>query len=83
MAMSDDVLTQEIDRNFDYFQSRFKDLMATHSGAFVLLRHQRVVGFFDRIEDAAREAQTRFSDRIYSIQVVEPEPVDLGFVTRA
>jgi hypothetical protein len=81
--MSDDVRKLEIDRNFDYFQSQFKDLALAHTGEFVLLRHQSIVGFFDRVEDAAHEAEARFSDRIYSIQVVEPEPVDLGFVTRA
>lgn len=81
--MSDDLRKREIDRNFDYFQSQFKDLADAHRGEFVLLRHQEIIGIFERVEDAAHEAQTRFSDRIYSIQVVEPEPVDLGFVARA
>jgi hypothetical protein len=81
--MSADVRQREIDRNFDFFQNQLKQLDPAHRGAFVLLRHQEIVGIFDRVEDAAKEAEQRFSDHLYSIQIVEPEPVDLGYVTRA
>lgn len=81
--MSADIRQHEIDQNFDFFQSQFKQLDVEHRGEYVLLRHQRIIGFYDRVEDAARDAERRFTDHLYSIQIVEPEPVDLGFVTRA
>ncbi len=81
--MSFDGRQQEIDQNFDFFQSQFKRLDQEHRGEFALLRHQEIIGFFKRVEDAAAEAEQRFPDRLYSIQIVEPEPVDLGFVARA
>ncbi|WP_310475293.1 hypothetical protein [Sandarakinorhabdus sp.] len=81
--MSLDARQREIDRNFDFFLSQFRQLDEGHRGEYVLLRHQQIIGFYDRVEDAASDAQQRFGDHLYSIQIVEPEPVDLGFVTRA
>jgi len=73
----------EIDRNFEYFLGQLKELDRNHRGEYALLRHQQIVGFFARVEDAAKAAEQQYPDRLYSIQVVEPEPVDLGFVARA
>jgi hypothetical protein len=82
-SMSEDARQREIDRNFDYFQSRIRDLYPAHRGEFVLLRNQEIVGFYGHVEDAARDAGHLFPDSLFSIQVVEPEPVDLGFFSRA
>lgn len=81
--MSDDTRQREIDRNFDFFQSRIRDLYPEHQGEFALLRNQEIIGFYGHVEDAARDAGQMFPDRLFSIQVVEPEPVDLGFFSRA
>lgn len=81
--MSIESRQHEIDRNFDFFQTHFNHFAADHRGEFVLLRHQSVIGYYGLVEDAARDAEQRFADGLYSIQIVEPEPVDLGFVTRA
>lgn len=81
--MSDDRRQLEIDQNFDFFQSQIRNLFEEHRGKYALLRDQRIIGFFARVEDAARAAEQQFADGIFSIQVVEPEPVDLGFFSRA
>lgn len=70
-------LSVEVDRNFDFFQRRMTDYLPAQFGKYALLRHCEVVDFF---KDAA-EAEARgeeFSDGLYSIQLVDPAPVNLG-----
>ncbi len=69
----------EIDRNYDYFQNRFNDFAQSHAGEFALLRSREIIGFFPRVEDAALAGERQFPDGLFSVQLVEPDPVDLGF----
>ncbi|HMO74453.1 MAG TPA: hypothetical protein PKD99_14690 [Sphingopyxis sp.] len=78
-----DRLQVEIDRNYDWFQRNLKQLLASHSGEFAVLRDQSVQGYFESPGEAFRTALAKFPDRIFSIQQVVDEPLDLGFLSLA
>ena len=79
----DDALQREIARNFDWFQRTLADHLRAHAGEYALLKNGRVHGYFPTIGEADRIGWTRFTDRLYSIQQVTPEPVELGLYANA
>lgn len=75
--MDQAALKTEVDRNYDYFQRHMGEFLPHELGRYALLRHGAVVDFYD--DAAAAEARgEKFADRIYSIQLVDPAPVNLG-----
>lgn len=70
-------LAEEVDRNYDYFQRHMAEYLPGEFGRYALLRSGKVAGFFDSA-DAAEEQGERFGDGIYSIQLVDPAPINLG-----
>lgn len=70
-------LAVEVDRNYDFFQRHMSDFLPGELGRYALLRDCKVVGFFDGA-DAAEERGERFRDGLYSIQLVDPAPINLG-----
>ena len=73
----------EIDRNYDAFQRNLKRYMPVHEGKYALMKGGDVIGFFDKVRDAAEQAKLRFDNDVYSIQQVVEDPVDLGFFSHA
>lgn len=78
-----DQLQTEVDRNYDWFQRNLKTFLTDHDREYAVLRDQAVLGFFESPGEALRTALTRFPDRIFSIQQVVDEPLDLGFLSLA
>ena len=72
-----DALTIEVDRNYDFFQRSMTRYLPEHLGEYALLRHAEVVDFFADARIAEARGET-FADGLYSIQLVDPEPVNLG-----
>lgn len=70
-------LCEEVDRNYDSFQRVMSRYLPDHLGEYALLRHGKVIGFFSDAGLAEAKGET-FADRLYSIQLVDPEPVNLG-----
>ena len=70
-------LAVEVDRNYDFFQRHMNEYLPAQYGRYALLRHCKVIGFF---ADAAQAEETgeQYADGIYSIQLVDPAPVNLG-----
>lgn len=81
--MQTDARRREIDANYDYLQRTLALLLPEHEGQYALLKDRAIVGFFDRPGDAYRAALERFTDRLFSIQEVTSEPLDLGFFSYA
>lgn len=73
----------EIDANYDYLQRTLALLLPEHEGQYALLKDCKIVGFFSRIGEAYQVALDRFPDRVFSIQEVTAEPLDLGFFSHA
>jgi hypothetical protein len=76
--MDAQILSREVDSNFDYFQRHLADYLSEHLGEYALLRKKAVVAFFRSPGEADREGRRRYRDGIYSIQQVADDPVDLG-----
>jgi hypothetical protein len=70
-------LSAEVDRNYDYFQRHMKNYLPRELGRYALLRNGEVIGFYDGA-DAAEEDGEQFGDGLYSIQLVDPAPINLG-----
>lgn len=75
-------LRSEVDANFDYFERNLTSFLRDHSGQYALLRSCKLIDFFDKATEAYTEGTTRFPDKLFSIQQVNDEPVDLGFFSR-
>jgi hypothetical protein len=70
-------IAEEVDLNYDYFQRHMIEYLPSELGRYALLRRREIVGFFDGA-DAAEERGEQFGDGIYSIQLVDPAPINLG-----
>ena len=70
-------LTVEVDHNYDFFQRHMAEYIPEQFGRYALLRHREVLGFFDNAAEAEARGE-QFADGLYSIQRVDPEPVNLG-----
>jgi hypothetical protein len=75
--MNAQALVAEVERNYDYFQRHLAEFMPAEYRRYALLRDSRVVGFFDDAAEAELKGEG-FPDGLYSIQLVDPEPVNLG-----
>lgn len=81
--MSQDAALQEIASNFDFFQRTLAEHLRAYAGKFALLKARRVHGYFETPGEADGEGYRRFTDGLYSIQQVTPEPVELGLYANA
>ena len=77
--MSDKQQRAEVDHNYDVFMRQLGDLLPDHRNEYALMREGKILGFFKKPGDAYREGVARFEDRIFSLQEVTDEPLDLGF----
>jgi hypothetical protein len=78
-----DELRVEVDRNYDFFQRSLACYLEGHADEYALLKSQAVVDFFDGPGLAYRAGLARFPDKIFSVQKVTDEPVELGFMSLA
>jgi hypothetical protein len=69
----------EVDRNYDAFVRSLSTILNEHRGEYALMRHGKIVDYFDRPGAANVAGCERFKDGLYSIQEVTDEPIDLGF----
>jgi hypothetical protein len=73
----------EVDQNYDAFVRSLGTILPRHRGQYALMRHGKIVGYFDRPGAANVAGCERFKDGIFSIQEVTDEPIDLGFWSHA
>lgn len=69
----------EVDRNYDAFARALGGIIPAHRDQFALMRDGSIIAYFDKPGDAYREGVSRYPDRVFSIQEVTDEPIDLGF----
>ena len=80
--MNMQAIAAEVDRNYDYFQRHMAEFVTREFGRYALLRGRQVVGFFDSADDAEERGE-QFGDGLYSIQLVDPAPINLGAYSNA
>ncbi len=77
--MADDAIAAEVDRNYDAFLRGLSTYLPAHAGQYALMHGANVVAFHVKPGDAYRDGMARYPDRVFSIQEVTDEPIDLGF----
>lgn len=76
-------LEHEIQRNLFAFLPKLKALLPEHEGSFAVLHNEEIVGIYEKLSEALRDAQRRFEDGLFSIQRVTDKPVELGMFSSA
>lgn len=71
--------SREVDRNYDAFARMLSSIIGDHRDQLALMRDGKIVGFYRTPREALEAATEQFPDRIFSIQEVTDEPIDLGF----
>lgn len=73
----------EIERNYAAFLDLIGSLLPNEMGRYALLHDAKLCGVFDTPGQAERAGYNEFGEKPYSIQEVNPEPIDLGFYSYA
>jgi hypothetical protein len=73
----------EIDQNLEFFLREMPNLPAAAAGKFALLRHQKIIDYYDTILDALKVGNAQYEDKIFSVQQVTTHIADLGFYSHA
>lgn len=73
----------EIERNYSQFLMLKDTIDKSHENDFVIMKDGRIIQFCQTILEADSKAKELFQDGIYSIQQVNPKPVELGFFSHA
>ncbi len=60
-----------------------KSFIEDRAGQYALLKSKKVIEFYDAVGDAYRAGIEKFPDKLFSIQKVTDEPVELGMMTLA
>lgn len=81
----ENILTQqeEVNKNFTYFQKNIKIIHEKYpKKKYILLKNQNVIGGFDSWDDAEETANIllkKEKSKTYSIQELNPQPINLGY----
>lgn len=73
----------EIKENFEAFLKLLPSVEQRYNGKFAVLRQKEIVDYFDSMSDAAKYAEAKYEDGLYSIQQVSSRIVDLGYFSHA
>jgi hypothetical protein len=72
---------EEVDKNFEFFQTQILQILEKHCGQYALLRKQTIVEYFDSFSDALKYADKVYEDKMFSVQRVELPPFEtLGYI---
>ena len=74
-----DLQRVEVDHNHDALQRQLGNLLPNHRGEYALMKGRVIVEYYSTPGNAYRAGLTRYEDRLFSIQEVTDEPIDLGF----
>jgi len=74
---------KEIDQNLEFFLRELPKIIADHNGKYALLRHQKIIAYYDTVSDAVSAGNQLYSDRLFSVQQVTQSGTDLGYFSYA
>jgi hypothetical protein len=74
---------KEIDENLEYFLKELPQLLPEYNGKYALLRHRKIVAYYDTISDAVSAGNQSYSDQLFSVQQVIQSATDLGYYSYA
>ena len=76
---------KEVDKNFDAFQKKVKEdkLDNSSKGKFALMKNGKIIDYFNTWEDANKAGEIAYEDKLFSIQEVSDEIINLGYYSYA
>ena len=83
MANQEQLIREEVDKNYEVFEKKLPDLMQTDQGRFALMRHGEIAQIFDSAADAVIFANEKYADGLFSVQEITMQTVDLGYLSHA
>lgn len=81
--MVDQRKLSELRHNYEAFARALPTLLPDHEGKYALMRHGRLIDWFDRPGDALRSGRERYEDGLFSVQEATNRVADLGWYSRA
>lgn len=69
---------EEVDRNYKAFKKMLSDLIKSDEGRFALLHNAELLACFDTNRDAQQAGMKLLGGKLYSVQKVTKEAIDLG-----
>ncbi len=75
----------EVDKNFSIFREKIKKGSIENSlfGKFALMKNGAIIDYFNTWEDAHKAGSIAYKDKLFSIQEVSDEIVNLGYYSYA
>lgn len=83
MTPSRESLRAEVLANYEVFRATLPELLRNHAGRFAAYRHGELAQIFDTFGDALAYCAGAFGDRLFSIQEITDEAVDMGWFAHA
>lgn len=83
MTPSRESMRAEVLTNYEVFRAALPQLVRDHEGRFAVYRHGELAQIFDTFRDALAYCAGAFSDRLFSIQEITAEAVDMGWFAHA
>ena len=78
-----DSVQEAIERNYAWFLGQLSELLPDQRGRYALIHDQQLIGLFDTPGEAEHQGELRFPNGFYSIQPVEDQAVDMGYIAHA
>ena len=73
----------QVDTNYLAFEKLLPDLAKNHPGKFALMHDGGVIEVFDTARDANAAGSKIYPDGLFSVQLIDETPADLGFFSHA
>jgi hypothetical protein len=72
----------ELRLNYDAFLETLPSVIQDHQGKHALMRHGRIVEYFDSARDALLSGRKQYPDDLFSVQEVTTAKADFGWYSR-
>ncbi len=81
--MISDRKRDELHRNYEVFMEALPALLPEHEDQFVLMRHGKLIAYFNAVADAVMAGRRNYEDDLFSVQIVRRVAADFGWYSRA
>ncbi len=77
------LIQDEVDLNYEAFQKLLPTIVTSHHGKYALMKDQEIKGYYSSAADARGAGNLAFPDKMFSIQHVTDESIQLRFYNYA
>ena len=70
---------KEVDDNYQAFSEILPDILAEHKGEYALMRRKKIISYHKSFFEAQDVGSDKYQDKMFSVQKVDRNPVDLGY----